>query len=222
MTKIVAFDIETLERLHIVPLPPITCICLLDNEENKEYKLRFWKISADEYETNKKIVIDLLDNASCIIGYNAVLFDLEFIKQSFGISETKMTKWVCKTIDLFMLCKYVLKSTCKLDTLLTINKLSNKTGSGKDAITLAMDERWQELLDYCMSDTRLTMSLFSECPSIQVSDVLQVKWMIFSDGDRFPKLEWKQDNKLYTVNKTEIFDSIALPFIDDVTYEEHR
>lgn len=165
-----------MERLHVVPLPPITCICLYDQGTGQAHQLRFWKIDEDEYEKNKQSVLKLLDDARCIIGYNAVFFDLEFIKQSFGLDAKRMTRWVSKTVDLFMFGKYVLKTTCKLDTLLTLNKLSNKIGTGSDAIQLARDGRWEDLLKYCMMDTMLTYNLFEKSEGIQMSDFLTVRW----------------------------------------------
>jgi len=221
--KTVAFDIETLERLNVVPLPPITCICMYEDETKQQHKLRFWKLPLEEYESNKNIVINSLDKADCIVGYNAVLFDLEFIKQSFGISNEKMTRWVCKTTDMFMLCKYILKSTCKLDTLLTMNKLSNKSGSGKNAIVLANESKWEDLLDYCMDDTMLTYSLFLNCTSIKVSDVTEIQWNIFCQGQKFPIIQWRKSNNSYDLDSHNLnivhdFPTIEIPEVMEQAY----
>jgi hypothetical protein len=180
-----SIDIETLERLHIVPLPPITCICMYNECTNTKFKLRFWNAPQVEYDKNKKLVLSELDNATCIIGYNVVLFDLEFIKRTFSddVDDHRMSQWVLKTIDPFMFLKYISKCTCKLDALLKLNKLDSKSGSGGNAIILAQEGKWEELLDYCMDNTMLTFQLFSRVKiscgtksEIQISPVLKLEW----------------------------------------------
>ena len=176
-------DIETLDLLHKIPLPEITCICMYDVEEKQQYKLQFWKISPEEKKRNTEIVVSLLDSAKCIIGYNIVLFDLEFIKCSFQINESKLTSWVLKSIDLFMMQKFILKNSCSLNELLKINQLSCKTDCGQNAIILAKNDKWQELMDYCMSDVMLTYELFQNIDSnfnslIKISDNCWISWSI--------------------------------------------
>lgn len=176
------FDIETLECLHVKPLPPITCVCMYDVQLKKEYKFRMWKISEKEYVKNRNQILDLLDNANIIIGYNSVLFDLEFIKCTFAeqVTSDRMTSWVVKTVDMFMCLKYIFKSTCKLNDLLLLNGLESKTGTGSDAIQLAKNDEWDKLINYCMSDTLLTWNLFSRDmkPTIYISKTFQVSWDI--------------------------------------------
>ena len=135
--SLLALDIETLGLLDKTPLPDITCACLFDGAV--ESMLLFYNVSPEIRELNIKKLIELLDSADRLIGFNAVLFDLEFIKQSFGISEEKMSQWVRKTIDPFMFLKFVMNTTCKLATLLSLNNLASKTGSGIQAINLAME-----------------------------------------------------------------------------------
>jgi len=200
-----AIDIETMERLHVVPLPPITCICMYDAAEDKKYQLKFWKIPDDEREKNKSLVLSLLDRSTCIIGYNVVMFDLEFIKRSFPdcVDDKRMSDWVLKTVDPFMFLKYIFKNTCKLDSLLVLNKLNSKSGSGSNAIVLAEEERWQELLDYCMDDTMLTYQLFSshfivccdgdQHSNIQISPVVFLKWnnvLSTFNGEKFVSIHY--------------------------------
>jgi len=199
-----AIDIETMERLHVSPLPPITCICMYDAKRDQKYKLRFWKISEQEREDNKMLVLTMLDQASCIIGYNVVFFDLEFIKRTFPdcVDNKRMSSWVVKAVDPFMLLKFIFKNTCKLDVLLTLNHLSSKSGSGSNAIVLAQEERWQELLDYCMDDTMLTYQLFSrgvtssieaDTSDIKVSPAVFAIWenvLSSSNGPKFISMHY--------------------------------
>jgi len=141
----------------------------------QKHYLRFWKLSPEEINKNIQIVIDELDNADFIAGYNVVLFDLEFIRLSFQIPDLKMTHWVKKCFDPFMCSKYILKSTCKLGDLLALNNLASKTGSGAEAIVLAREEKWELLLDYCMMDTTLTYELCS-AEWIMFSPTLKGRW----------------------------------------------
>jgi hypothetical protein len=171
----IAIDIETLGKLDETPLPPITCICIYNSLTQQKHSLRFWKLSPEEVSRNLKIVIDELDNAKFIAGFNVVLFDLEFIRLTFQIPNAQMTSWVLKCIDPFMCCKYILKITCPLKAMLANNKLSSKTGCGADAITLAKEEKWEELLDYCMMDTTLTYDLCA-LDWIVFSPMLKGKW----------------------------------------------
>ena len=152
-----AIDIETLGMLNEIPLPDISCICMHD--EDVDISLRFLDISEQEYRDSVQIVINTLDKADRITGFNVVLFDLEYIKQKFNIHQEKMNAWVKKCVDPFMCAKYILRSTCKLQDLLSLNNLQSKTGSGKDAITLARNKEWEKLLSYCMMDTILSRQL---------------------------------------------------------------
>ena len=165
-----AFDIETLGRLHEKPLPPITCVCLYDGVN--EYKLRFLKVPDDEFERNKQIMLECLDSADCLAGYNAVHFDLEYIQRFFQVSSERVQAWVLKCIDPFMAAKYILKNTCSLNYLLGLNGLGSKTGCGSDAIALALQEKWGLLLDYCLMDARLTYDLCN-LPEIAFSAFLR-------------------------------------------------
>lgn len=202
-----AIDIETLGMLHDEPLPPITCICMYHHCSKTQYRLRFWKLSESELQNNKQIVLNALDNATCIIGYNAVFFDLEFIKKSFplDIDAKRFSSWIKKTIDMFMCLKYIFKNTCKLDSLLSLNKLELKTGSGNNAILLAEQEKWDQLLDYCMSDTMLTLQLFS---SLTQPPVLHESTTIPFQGTHVCEILASQTMKLKWFN---IYDTQQLP-----------
>jgi hypothetical protein len=167
---VVAFDIETLGKLSETPLPAITCVCLYDG--SREERLRFLKVSPETFIENKKKLLEWLDGANSLAGFNAVDFDLEYIRQFFNIDKKRMREWVLKCRDPFMVCRHLLKNTCGLNHLLQINGLASKTGSGSNAIQLALDEKWDDLLDYCMMDTILTFKLCS-LPEIAFSSYLR-------------------------------------------------
>ena len=140
-----AIDIETMGLLgKSSVLPEITCACLFDGAS--EYKLLLYGIDEKCREKNIDILLDLLDKADLLIGFNAVLFDLEFIKQSFNVSEKRMSLWVRKTLDPFMFMKYALQQTSSLAVLLESNSLPSKIGSGAHAITLASEVYHQDAI----------------------------------------------------------------------------
>lgn len=196
-------DIETLGKMEECPLPPITCACMLDLENKAETSLLFYKVDAEEFEKNKNLLLDTLDNADCIIGFNIMLFDLEYIKRFFceSVDHERLSRWILKSIDPFMFTKSVFRQTCSLDHLLTVNHQSQKTGSGSNAIQLALKGKWEELLAYCMTDVRLTGALFdNDLEGFFLSDFILVEWNLKKKSKfpkvRFPCLENKKDSSL--------------------------
>ena len=154
--KRLAFDIETLGLLHEVPLPEITCVCMCDDDGN-DYCFRIW--NDVNRAKNEEAIIQLLDQAEIICGYNAVQFDLEYIRRVMVVSDEKMTAWVRKCLDPYMFALYITCTPCKLQHMLELNNLSSKTASGGDAIVMAREDRWDELIAYCLMDAKLTLSL---------------------------------------------------------------
>jgi hypothetical protein len=152
--RVLAFDIETLGRVTDVPLPAITCVCVFDGQRKEEF--RFWKVAADVFEENRETLLRMLDEAPRLAGFNAVLFDLKFIKLYFGVPDARVQKWVRKCQDPFLVCRDILNCTCGLNHLLAMNDLGSKTGCGSNAIDLAKQDQWTELLEYCMMDAILT------------------------------------------------------------------
>lgn len=61
-----------------------------------------------------------------------------------------------KLFDYFEVCKIYFGSSCSLNRLLEINGEEVKTSSGMQAVIWAKEEKWDELIDYCMADTILT------------------------------------------------------------------
>lgn len=181
----VVIDIETLDLLHKIPLPEISCVCIFEVEIKKQHRIQLLNISKEKKDIQQSLIVSILNSATYIIGYNIVLFDLEFIKRSFGekVSKDLFNNWVCKSIDLFMVLKYVIKSTCPLNELLRMNHIGSKTDCGKNAITMAMNNEWESLMDYCMSDVMLTYQLFLKKNSegislIRISDNCWIYWKL--------------------------------------------
>ena len=194
MPKRLAVDIETLGLLFQKPLPSITCVCLYDGAE--EHALLFYGVPKAVFEANKETLLRLLDDAECIVGFNAILFDLEYIRRFFKLSKLHLAIWVQKTVDPFHFMKQELLMTCKLQGLLAMNGLPCKSGSGLQAIIWAKQGSTQELLEYCMLDAKLTYDLCALDPirindfwtaRVQVSKQ-QVEWTAQRSADGVPTL----------------------------------
>lgn len=168
----VAFDIETLGLLDETPLPEITCVCLCDDAE-RTYCFQIWQHTARAQ--NEAAVLALLDAADTICGFNAVFFDLEFIRRGFQtpVSDERMTAWVAKCLDPYMCALCLSETPCKMQRMLELNGMESKTGNGADAIRMAREGRWDELLSYCLMDAQLAMGLCRK-EWIFLTDFLQV------------------------------------------------
>jgi len=153
------------------PLPEITCVCLFDGESSYKLLLHPKSLSEEERQNNVKTLLELLDSADTLCGYNAVLFDLEFIRRHFDIEDARFSGWIYKCIDPFMYAKHLSGTQCKLQHLLELNHLESKTGSGADAILLAKNQEWDKLLDYCLMDAKLTFHL-CQLPWIKLTPIL--------------------------------------------------
>ncbi len=151
-------DIETLGLLHHEPLPEITCVCM-HTSDGDDHMLRIWGLPDDERTANIARIIALLDDADIIAGYNAVLFDLEFMRRAFHIDDARALSWTLKCLDPLMCARYITGAGCRMQRMLELNGLGSKTGSGSNAIDLARNGEWEALLDYCLMDARLTYQL---------------------------------------------------------------
>jgi hypothetical protein len=83
------------------------------------------------------------------------------LQRCFGLSDAAIGTWMRKMVDPLYAAKGLIgtKACSKLDVILALNGLSSKTGSGLEAVKLAREGRWDELADYCLSDTKLTREL---------------------------------------------------------------
>jgi hypothetical protein len=167
---VVAFDIETLGLLHEVPLPEITCVCFHcegtppiglahSPEPLAGVRVRLWGLPEAERAVNVTRVVALLDSAEVIAGFNAILFDLEYISRAFRVAPGRARSWVLKCIDPYMCTRWILGEGCGMNYMLALNGLESKTGSGKDAVRMAREGEWPALLNYCYMDAKLTYDL---------------------------------------------------------------
>ena len=170
----VAFDIETLGLLHERPLPEVTCVCMYDGA--RAWSVRTWRLPDEELARNRQTVIDVLDAAERILGYNAVLFDIEFLRRSWGLDDARALRWQLKCVDPYQTMRLLHGGGGKLQAMLTLNGLGSKTGTGGDAITLAREDQWDELLAYCLVDAQLTYELVHHSEWVRVTPALECSW----------------------------------------------
>jgi hypothetical protein len=157
-----AFDIETLGLLHETPLPEITCVCFHGRDTagaTVVEQLRLWGLPPEERAENVGRILALLDSAEVIGGFNAILFDLEYVRRALCVDAERALKWVLKCVDPYMCARLVLGEGCTMSTMLALNGLESKTASGKDAIQMARNGEWAALLGYCHMDAKLTFDL---------------------------------------------------------------
>lgn len=108
----------------------------------------------------------LLDQADRLCSFNGVRFDIPLIERWFCPGAERVGAWRLKLHDVYEACFLALGTTFSLESLLETNGVPGKTGSGLQAIQLAMDEEWEKLGDYCLNDTKRTH---------QVSSLLQIR-----------------------------------------------
>ena len=158
MGRVWAIDIETMGLMSTKnPLPAITCVCLYNGIT--EHSLLFYNplMNKDQeaplIKQNKELLFSILDSASLIVGFNVILFDLEYIKFFFGASQKQLSQWIQKTIDPFLVIKCVLHQTCSLNQLLAMNGMPIKSGSGLQAVLWAKEVYGNRLewLFFCLA-----------------------------------------------------------------------
>ena len=143
-----AFDLETTGLNPETDL--ITCAAAYDPDAGIE-RVFFFSRGDDPEE-----FLALLDGADRLCAFNGARFDIPFLQAAFKPAAGRVLSWRLKLHDVYEACRLALCVTFPLQALLDINGLAGKTGSGADAIRLAREERWQELGDYCLHDTRMT------------------------------------------------------------------
>ena len=152
----VAFDLET---TGLDPaLCRVTCACLYGDTEQAPVRQTFLFKGVDQAEDLRlrEEFMAALDAAPYLCAFNGVRFDIPFMQQAWGVEPDRAAAWVRKTFDVFEACKLAFSRTFGLDRLLEMNGLEGKSGSGKHAIVMAAEGKWEALGDYCMQDTRMT------------------------------------------------------------------
>ena len=152
-----AFDLETSGLNPREAL--ITCAAVCDPDAGIERVFFFARLEnallvpvlddAEEF-------MQMLDSADRLCAFNGARFDLPFVQHQLGAAPERVVRWRLKLHDVFEACRLALDVTFPLRALLELNGLPGKTGSGADAIQLALQGDWPKLGAYCLNDTRIT------------------------------------------------------------------
>lgn len=160
-----SLDIETMGLKNC----PVTMVCMYD--QNRNFQVSYPFVTCQNCETGeitneeqwkdwKDEIIFLLNDADTICAFNGIEFDLPFLANYFEVEDEMLGQWICKTVDIFYAVKQLTNRWFKLSTLLEINDLESKSGTGIEAIEWAKNNEVEKLQDYCMQDTIMTWKLF--------------------------------------------------------------
>jgi len=144
-----AFDVETLSV--DIDKADITCAAVFDPQAGIERYFIFKPMRDDPEE-----FMTLLDRAERLCAFNGARFDIPVIQRWFRPSPARVRAWRLKLHDVFEGCKLALDITFPLDALLELNGISGKTGSGMEAVQMALTGDLERLGDYCLNDARRT------------------------------------------------------------------
>lgn len=116
-----------------------------------------YKSSKQTVFTEKELagLFPILENASYIIGYNNISFDLPVLSAYYpGRIET------LSTFDILDDIKRKIGKRMALNDVIFATLSKRKTGHGLQAINYFKEGRWDELKKYCLDDVMLTKELF--------------------------------------------------------------
>lgn len=117
-----------------------------------------------EYATNSFRIFEagelgqlqnLLINASLVIGFNHVGFDLPVLQPHLTIDVKQIP-----TFDIMLEIQKQLGHRVSLDSVAKATLGEGKTGHGIDAIRFYREGRMKELKEYCLNDVRVTKEVF--------------------------------------------------------------
>lgn len=147
---LLAFDIET---TGVSSADSVTCVSAYDPERCIE----FCACTPDGARVED--FVRLLDDAPLLCGFNAARFDIPFLCRCWGVPREQAGRWAAKLIDPYESSRLALGRTFPLNALLAANGIDSKTGCGSEAVVMARQARWGELMRYCLSDTVKTHQL---------------------------------------------------------------
>lgn len=154
------FDIETTGLLDDFPVATISVLCTVDSQTGTERVYNF--LLAKNVDSKKKLKEDILEafkRAEVLCAYNAVFFDIPFLRKQMDLADEDVQEWFLKLCDPFHSMRTAFQHTCKLNKMLALNGLDCKSASGLEAIEMAKNEDWSALEKYCLDDVRLTVQL---------------------------------------------------------------
>ena len=159
-----AFDIETtgLDARQC----KVTVVCTECYFTGERIAYEFARVEKEEPENYNSLITEMVqafDKASSLCAFNGVRFDIPFLHKAFNLSDVTVAGWLVKTTDILEACRLMFfgpRHTFGLNLLCERNGVPMKSSTGTQAIVMAKEGRWQDLLDYCADDVRILCNLY--------------------------------------------------------------
>ena len=149
MRKIV-FDIETDGIITTVGnkqvFPNMYVVCIYDSQTDK-----FSSYTQEQLQD----LLPILEKADLLIGYNSDSFDIPILNKYYSGDLTKIA-----SLDLLTEIKNSLGRRIKLDNVAGATLGRNKTGHGLEAMEWWKQGKYQDVIDYCTEDVRITKDIY--------------------------------------------------------------
>lgn len=135
-----------------------------DVGRDKPHLLKISVAGIYRYDTDEFLAIEekdvftlepIIKNASLIIGFNIIHFDLPVIAPYLFTSIDQLP-----TLDLLVEIEKVLGHRVTLESVAEATLKRSKSGSGRDAIELYRQGKIEELKRYCLDDVRITKEIY--------------------------------------------------------------
>ncbi len=155
----------------------------------------------DEYKCYVESEFGQLQNhlidASLIIGFNHVYFDMPVLQPYLSIDVTKLP-----CFDIMLDLEQKLGHRVGLDAVASASLGEGKSGSGLDAIRYYNEGRWDELKKYCLKDVEVTKRVLD----FGIKNKKVQYRSKFGNTVKEVKVDWS----LYTKNKANIIPATGL------------
>lgn len=146
----IVFDIETQNLFTDVGY---------DHRKLKVSVVGIYDYATDKYETYREnelnVLFKKLEHASLLIGFNIRKFDLEVLAPYYVGDVSKFP-----ILDMLEDVHQKLGFRIALDDLARATLGTKKQGHGLKAIEFFRNGQWEELCAYCLSDVKITRSLY--------------------------------------------------------------
>ena len=100
-----------------------------------------------------------MDAAAVIVAYNGRAFDMEVLRGYYRGDTERWARHEAKLHDPLEAVRRAAGHRVKLSTLLSLNRMGGKAGTGCDAPRWWKEGRWEQLERYCMRDVHALMEL---------------------------------------------------------------
>ena len=176
----------------------------------EEHALRMLGVPPAELAANTALILATLDGARCLIGYNLLQFDLECLRRALpGVSEERFLSWILKGVDPLVPARAMADAGCRMQAMLRLNGFADgKLADGLEAVRMAEEGRWDELLAYCLEDARLVLRLVMRSatttaeplPLLRLSPHMECRGLA-AGGRAPPRFRWRPLSSIHKKNK---------------------